>query len=160
MYDKFPILKQGKHDFKCTPSNWKYCENGHIKIVKEQLLMYLNKLDTFVKEFNSNTFFNIGAFICCCWTRKEDTDNADDSGINHGLEGQDVKTHSQLKDVMINILVDIAEIEFIKTLEQKGISNGISKQLFHKLLDQYSHVSTLDNTGNDDKNRDNESKEH
>ena len=42
----------------------KYCENGHIKIVKEQLLMYLkDKLDTFVKEFNSNTFFNIGAFI-------------------------------------------------------------------------------------------------
>ena len=80
--------------------------------------MYLkDKLDTFVKEFNSNTFFNIGAFIRLLLDKRNgDIDNADDSGINHGLEGQDVKTHSQLKDVMINILVDIAEIEFIKTL--------------------------------------------
>ena len=93
--------------------------------------------------------------------RKEDTENADDSGINHGLEGQDVKTHSQLKDIMINILVDIAEIEFIKTLEQKGISSGVSKQLFHKLLDQYSHISAFDNKGNNEENnRDNEAKEH
>ena len=62
---------------------------------------------------------------------------------------------------MINILVDIAEIEFITTLEQKGISTGISKQLFHKLLDQYSHISAFDNTGNNEENiRDNEAKEN
>ena len=52
---------------------------GIFKIVKEQLLMYLkDKLDTFVKEFNSNTFFNIGAFIRLLLDkRKEDTDNVD-----------------------------------------------------------------------------------
>ena len=53
--------------------------------------MYLkDKLETFVKEFNSNTFFNIGAFIRLLLDkRKGDTDNVDN--VNHGMEGEDVK---------------------------------------------------------------------